>query len=310
MKAWSYKQYGGPEVLKLESDVAVPELNDDQVLIKVVAAALNPVDYKRRGGAFGPYDSPLPIIPGFDAAGVVVKVGSKVKSFKEGDEVYGDINDPYAGMKQLGTLAEFTITEERLLALKPKNLSFVEAASLPLAIETAYGGLESVKFSEGKSILVIGGAGGVGSLVIQIAKQVFGASKVAATASTAKLDLLKSLGADLAIDYTKQNFEDLPDKYDVVYDTIGQVDKAVKVLKEGGSAVVVAVGIPVAPPAFAYSLNASGEYLTKLNPYLESGKVKAVLDPKGPFPFEKVEDAFAHIETNHATGKVVVHPIP
>ncbi|XP_047977078.1 2-methylene-furan-3-one reductase-like [Salvia hispanica] len=309
MKAWSYKQYGGPEVLKLESDVAVPELKEDQVLIKVVAAALNPVDYKRRGGVFGAYDSPLPIIPGFDAAGVVVKVGSKVSSFKEGDEVYGDINDPYAGMKQLGTLAEYTITEERLLAPKPKNLSFVDAASLPLAIQTAYGGLEAAKFSEGKSILVLGGAGGVGSLVIQLAKHVFGASHVAATSSTPKLDFLKSLGADLAIDYTQHNFEDLPHKYDLVYDTIGQPDKAVKVLKEGGSAVVVAVGVAVASPAFAYSLNASGEYLKKLNPYLDSGKVKAVLDPKGPFPFDKVDDAFAHIETNHATGKVVVHPI-
>ncbi|KAG6407874.1 hypothetical protein SASPL_130874 [Salvia splendens] len=212
-------------------------------------------------------------------------------------------------MKQLGTLAEYTITEERLLGLKPKNISFVEAASLPLAIQTAYGGLESANFSEGKSILVLGGAGGVGSLVIQLAKHVFGASHVAATSSTPKLDLLKSLGADLAIDYTQHNFEDLPHKYDLVYDTIGQPDKAVKVLKEGGSAVVVAVGVAVAPPAFAYSLNASGEYLKKLNPYLESGKVKAVLDPKGPFPFDKVEEAFAHIETNHATGKVVVHPI-
>ncbi|KAH6805226.1 Oxidoreductase [Perilla frutescens var. frutescens] len=310
MKAWCHSVYGGPEVLKLESNVAVPEPKDDQVLIKVVAAALNPVDYKRRAGIFGTFDSPLPIVPGFDVAGVVVKVGSKVESFKEGDEVYGDITNPLEEMKQLGTLAEYTVTEEKLLALKPNHLDFVQAASLPAAIQTAYGGLDSAGFSAGKSILVLGGAGGVGSLVIQLAKHVFGASKIAATASTAKLDFLRSLGADVAIDYTKQKLEDLPEKFDLVYDTVGQPDRAVKVLKEGGSVVVIVAGIAIEPPAFGYSLFASGKWLTKLNPYLESGKLKPVVDPKGPFPFDNTKDAFSYLETNHATGKVVVYPIP
>lgn len=108
-------------------------------------------------------------VPGYDVAGVVVKVGSQVKGLKEGDEVYGDINEKALdGPKQFGSLAEYTAVEERLLALKPKNLNFVEAAALPLAIETAYEGLERAGFSEGKSILVLGGAGGVGSLVIQV----------------------------------------------------------------------------------------------------------------------------------------------
>ncbi|KAK9277560.1 hypothetical protein L1049_007105 [Liquidambar formosana] len=215
MKSWVYGEYGGVDVLKFDTKVSVPEVKEDQVLIKVVAAALNPVDAKRRQGKFKATDSPLPTVPGYDVAGVVVKVGSQVKGLKEGDEVYGDINEKaLEGPKQFGSLAEYTAVEEKLLAPKPKNLDFVQAAGLPLAIETAYEGLERTGFSAGKSILVLGGAGGVGSLVIQLAKQVFGASRVAATSSTRKIELLKDLGADLAIDYTKENFEDLPEKFD------------------------------------------------------------------------------------------------
>ncbi|XP_022891495.1 2-methylene-furan-3-one reductase-like [Olea europaea var. sylvestris] len=306
MKAWIYNEYGGP--LKLVSDVAVPEVNDDQVLIKVVAAALNPVDFKRRLGKFKAIDSPPPTVPGYDVAGVVVKVGSQVKSLKEGDEVYGDINENSLEQpKRFGSLAEYTAVEERLLALKPKNLDFVQAASLPVAIETAYGGLEKAGFSAGKSILVLGGAGGVGSLVIQLAKQVFGASKVAATSSTRKLEFLKSLGADLAIDYTKEKFEHLPEKFDVVYDAVGQGDRAVKAVKKGGSVVVIAGA--ATPPSFYFGLTSNGEILKKLNPFLESGKVKPVLDPKAPYPFDKVNEAFAYLETERATGKVVIFPI-
>ncbi|GJS42244.1 2-methylene-furan-3-one reductase-like protein [Tanacetum coccineum] len=140
---------------------------------------------------------------------------------------------------------------------------------------------------------------------MQLSKQVFGASKVAATSSTPKLELLKSLGADVAINYTKENFEELPDKYDVVYDDIGE--KTGKVVKEGGS-VVVLTG-EVTPPGFRFVVTSTGSRLTKLNPYLESGKVKAVIDPNSPFPFDRVKEAFSYLETNRATGKVVVYPI-
>ncbi|KAB5545072.1 hypothetical protein DKX38_013184 [Salix brachista] len=187
MKAWVYGEYGNASnVLKLDSNGTVPQVKEDQVLIKVVAASINPVDAKRM-------------------------LGSQVKRLKVGDEVYGDINEKALDhRKRYGSLAEYTAVEESLLALKPKNLSFAEAASLPLVIETAHEGLERTGFSAGKSILVLGGAG----------KHVFGASTVAATSSTSKLELLKSLGADLAIDYTKENFEDLPEKFDVVYDAV------------------------------------------------------------------------------------------
>ncbi|KAK6256476.1 hypothetical protein SCA6_017781 [Theobroma cacao] len=309
MKAWTYAEYGkSSDVLKLGSDVAVPQLNDDQVLVKVVAAGINPVDFKRMLGLIKATDSPLPIVPGYDVAGVVVKVGSQVKKFKEGDEVYGDINEKALDHpKQFGTIAEYTAVEERLLAFKPKNLSFIEAAGLPLAIETAHEGLERSQFSAGKSILVLGGAGGVGTMIIQLAKQVYGASKVAATSSTGKLDLLKSLGADLPIDYTRENYEDLPEKFDVVYDAVGECERAVKAVKEGGHVVTIVGTSPVVPPAVMFVLTSNGAVLEKLNPFLESGKVKPMIDPKGVFPFSQTREAFAHLETGRVTGKVVIY---
>ncbi|KAG0456132.1 hypothetical protein HPP92_023920 [Vanilla planifolia] len=279
MKAWVYDEYGDADVLRLDEGVSVPGIKEDQVLVKVVAAALNPVDFKRRQGKFKATDSPLPTIPGYDVAGIVVKVGSQVKNLKEGDEVYGDINEKALDKpKQFGSLAEYTAVEEKLLAIKPKTLDFPLAAGLPLAIETAYEGLEKAGFSAGKSLLVLGGAGGVGSLVIQLAKHVYGASRIAATSSTGKLELLKSLGADLAIDYTKENFEELPEKFDVVYDAVGQGERANKAVKEGG--VVVVLTGPVSPPGFRFVVTSDGAVLVKLNPYLECGKIKALNDPK------------------------------
>ncbi|GMI77810.1 alkenal/one oxidoreductase [Hibiscus trionum] len=167
MKAWTYGEYGkSSDVLKLDTDVAVPQINDDQVLVKVAAAGINPIDFKRMAGMFKATDSPLPIIPGYDVAGVVVKVGSRVKKFKEGDEVYGDINEKALDHPtQFGTIAEYTVAAEKLLALKPKNLSFIQSAGLPLAMETAYEGLERCHFSAGNSILVLGG---VGTMIIQV----------------------------------------------------------------------------------------------------------------------------------------------
>ncbi|XP_022750576.1 2-methylene-furan-3-one reductase-like [Durio zibethinus] len=312
MKAWVYSQHGKPvDVLKLNLDVNVPQLEADQVLIKVVAAGLNPVDFQRMLGMFIETDSPLPIVPGYDVAGVVVKVGSKVKIFKEGDEVYGNINEKGLDHpKRFGTSAEYTAAEEKLLALKPKNLSFVEAAAVPVVIGTAYEGLQKTGLSAGQSILVLGGAGGVGTMVIQLAKHVFGASKVAATSSSSKLELLRSLGADLAIDYTKDNFEDFPEKFDVVYDAVGQSERAVKAIKEGGRVVTIKPVGAVTPPAFRFILTSSGAMLEKLNPFLENGKVKPVIDPKGTFPFSQIPEALSYLQTGRVTGKIVIHPIP
>ncbi|KAM6549876.1 hypothetical protein CsatB_021552 [Cannabis sativa] len=271
----------------------VPEVREDQVLIKVVAASINPVDYQRMLGFFKTIDSPPP-------------VGSQVKKLKVGDEVYGDINEMSIDKpKNFGTLAEYSAAEEKLLALKPKNLSFVEAASLPVAIETAYEGLKRADFSAGKSILILGGSGGVGTQIIQ--QNMFsGRRKWLQQQAQPKLELLKRLGADWSIDYTKENVEEIQEKFDVVYDTVGQVEQGLKVVKEGGKVVSIskrAVG------AIFYGLSSSGTTLEKLEPYLENGKVKAVIDPKGLFPFVNTMEAFAYFETSRATGKVVIYPI-
>ncbi|XP_048328222.2 2-methylene-furan-3-one reductase [Ziziphus jujuba] len=309
-KAWIYQEYGkSSDVLKLDENFPVPEVNEDEVLIKVIAASINPVDFKRMLGAIKDNDTPRPIVPGHDVAGVVVKVGSKVNKFKVGDEVYGDIAEKaLSEPKQFGTLAEYTAVQEKVLALKPNNLSFVEAASLPLAIETAYEAFERAQLCSGKSVLILGGAGGVGTMAIQLAKHVFGASRVAATASTAKQDLLRSLGADLPIDYTKDKYEELPEKFDVVFDAVGEGERPVKAMKEGGK--VVSIMGPIAPPTVIFVLTSTATTLEKLKPYFESGKVKPVLDPKTPFPFSNTLEAFSHLETCRAIGKVVVHPIP
>ncbi|XVF58086.1 hypothetical protein PTKIN_Ptkin07bG0033800 [Pterospermum kingtungense] len=309
MKAWIYGQHGKPaDVLKLKPDVPVPQVKEDQVLVKVVAAGLNPADNKRMLGIFVQAECDFPTVPGYDVAGVVVKVGSQVKSLKVGDEVYGNIHEKALDHpKQYGTLAEYTAVEEKLLALKPKNLSFAEAAALPVAIGTAYEGLQRCQFSAGQSILVLGGAGGVGSMVVQLAKHVFGASRVVATASTGKLELLKSLGADLAVDYTKEDFEDLPEKFDVVYDCVGQCERAVKAMKQGGKVVIVIGAVTV--PAFVFIVTSNGADLQKLNPYLESGKVKAIIDPKGIYPFSRTLEGLAYVDTGRVAGKVVIYPI-
>ncbi|BAU01023.1 2-methylene-furan-3-one reductase [Vigna angularis] len=205
-------------------------------------------------------------------------------------------------------LCQSTVAEEKLLAHKPSNLSFIEAASIPLALETALEGFEHAQFSAGKSILVLGGAGGVGSYAIQLAKHVYKASKITATASTGKLELLREIGVDFPIDYTKYNFEDLPEKYDLVYDAVGQTDRAFKAIKEGEK--VVTIVPPGYPPAIFFALTSKGSNLEKLRPYFESGQVKPILDAKTPLPFSQLIEAISYLETSRATGKVVVYPIP
>lgn len=166
----------------------------------------------------------LQVVPGCDMAGLVVAKGDEVTKFDVGDEVYGNIQDFNAegNLKQLGTLAELIVVEETLVAKKPKNLSFEEAASLPLAVQTAIEGFKTADFKERQTVFVVGGAGGVGSLVVQLAKYLYGASFVVATTSSPKVDFVKELGADKVVDYTKTKYEEIEEKYDFLYDTIGK----------------------------------------------------------------------------------------
>merc|ERR1711915_807945 len=261
-------------------------------------------------------DSDFPVVPGRDQAGVVVEVGDGVSKFKNGDEVYSDVRNFEAGRrKQFGTLAQYTVVDEYLVAPKPKNLSFEEAASLPLAVLTAQQAFDIAKFERGQSVFIVGGAGGVGSLAIQLARHVYGASRIVSTSSTGKLEFVKSLGADVVIDYTKQSYDQISEKFDFVFDTIGDSAKSHVLAKEEGK--VVDIGCNVVdiallqphPRAQFYVVSASAHNLEKLQPYIEIEKLKPVIDPKSPYSFSDVIEAFKHQESGRAQGKIVISPI-
>ncbi|XP_041021428.1 2-methylene-furan-3-one reductase-like isoform X4 [Juglans microcarpa x Juglans regia] len=240
-------------------------------------------------------------------AGVVIGKGGGVTKFDVGDEVYGNIQDFNAGekLKQLGTLAEFIVVEESLIATKPNNLSFEEAASLPLAVQTAIEGFKTAGFKEGQTVFIVGGAGGVGTLVVQLAKHLYGASHVVATTSTPKVEFVEKLGADRVVDYRKTRYDDIDEKYDFLYDTIGDCKNSFVVAKD--DAPIVDITWPPSHPRAIYSsLTVCGDDLEKLRPYLESGKLNAVIDPTGPYSFGDVIKAFGYLETGRARGKVVI----
>src|SRR5437870_4514213 len=216
MKAVVIHEYGGPEVLKYE-DVPRPEPKDDQLLIRGMVAGVNPVDGMIRSGMFAKNGSrAFPIILGGDVAGVVEKIGSKVTKFKAGDPVFA-----YVSLDNSGGYAQYALVKEGEAAPKPKSLTYVEAAAVPIVALTAWQALiDSAKLSAGQTVLIHGGSGGVGSFAVQIAKAC-GAS-VIATASTTNQDLLKQLGADVEVDYTQQKFEDVAKDVDVVLDAVGR----------------------------------------------------------------------------------------
>lgn len=310
VKAWFYKEYGSVDVLQF-GEISLPSLGPSQVLIKVRAAALNPVDFKiRQDGLHGTLPVTFPGVPGADVAGVVADLGDSVSKFKKGDEVYGDILQSVEGnLRQVGSLAEYTVAEEHLLALKPSNLTFEEAASLPLALLTALLAFDTVGFQKGQSVFIVGGAGGVGSLAIQLAKNVFEASRIVATCSTGKVEFVKTLGADLVVDYTKQSYEQVAEKFDFVFDTIGESFKSHVVAKEEGKFVDIAK-FPPHPRAENVRLSQpQGRNLERLREYIESGKLKAVIDPRGPFAFSDAVEAYKHLESGRARGKIVISPI-
>ena len=216
MKAVVVHEYGGPDVLKYE-DRPRPEPKEDQILVRVIAAGVNPVDDASRSEKYAKFFGiTLPFIPGYDIAGVVEKTGAKITKFKAGDQVYA-----YLELKDGGGYAEYAVATEVEAAAKPKSISFTEAAGVPVVALTAWQALiDKAKLSAGQTVLIHGGSGGVGSFAIQIAKA--RGAKVIATASTRNQDLLKQLGADVEVDYTQQKFEDVAKDVDVVLDSVGK----------------------------------------------------------------------------------------
>ena len=318
MKAIRIHEFGGPEVMKLE-ETERPVPAADEILVKVYASGVNPADWVIRNGGNDFLRSmlKLPMTLGWDAAGVVEEMGEEVTSFKKGDAVYGIPNFPGDG-----SYAEYCVAKANQFAIKPKSISFNEAAGVPLAGLTAWTALFHFgKLAAGQRILIHGASGGVGSLAVQFAKAK--GAHVIAVASTQNLDYLKQLGADEVIDYKTQQFEDLLHDIDVVFDASPLRDnqerlKSVKVLKESGILISVNVDFPFSDEikeALAKK-NATGElvanqprhdWLQQMAQLIDEGKVKVVISKV--YPMEQVAEAHRESETWHVRGKLILEVI-
>ena len=304
MKAIVIHEYGGPEVLKYE-DIPQPEPKDDQLLIRIIAAGVNPVDGMIRSGMFNG-NRAFPIILGGDVAGVVEKIGSRITKFKVGDPVFA-----YVSLDNSGGYAQYALVREREAAPKPKALTYVEAAAVPIVAITAWQALvDTAKLSAGQTVLIHGGSGGVGSFAIQIAKA--RGAKVVATASTANQDFLKQLGADVAVDYTKQKFEDVAKDVDVVLDSIGRdtLARSYGVVKKGGI-VVSLVARPKESELEKHGIRGSGlnaepnsEELAEISKLIDDRKMKVIVSRT--FPLSDAMKAQEKVATGHTRGKIVL----
>ena len=330
MKAFVVDKYKKKGTLLLVN-MPEPKLQDNDVLIRIHATAVNLLDSKVRDGEFKlllPYRPPF--ILGHDVAGTVVKLGSKVRQFNVGDAVYSRPRD-----HRFGTFAEFIAVNEADVALKPKNLDMTEAASIPLVGLTAWQALVEVgKVKPGQKVFIQAGSGGVGTIAIQLAKHL--GATVATTTSAKNAALVKSLGADVVVDYNAQDFEKVLSGYDLVLNSQDPktLEKSLRVLKPGGQLISIS-GPPDPAFAEAFGLNpflklvmrllsrgvrkkakalgvrysflfmrAQGQQLSEITSLIESGIIRPVVDKV--FPFEKTRDALAFVETGRAKGKVVI----
>lgn len=330
MKAFLIDRYGKKETGRID-DVPTPSLHDDDVLIRVHAASVNALDTKIRRGEFKvilPYR--LPLILGNDLAGTVERVGASVRQFKPGDKVYARPDDD-----RIGAFAEFIAVKSTSVALKPSNLTMVEAASLPLVALTAWQALvEIAQLKPGQKVFIQAGSGGVGTVAIQLAKHL--GAFVATTTSTPNVAWVKDLGADVVIDYRQQDFATELQDYDVVLNSLGkdELQRSLQILKPGGHLVSIS-GPPT--PSFAamrglawplkqimrllslgirrkaklkgvtYSfvfMRADGAQLSTIASLVESGAIAPVIDRV--FPLQDTQGALARVESGRAKGKVVV----
>ena len=305
MKAIVIHEYDGPEVLKYE-DVPRPEPKDDQLLVRVIAAGVNPVDGLIRAGMFANENRTFPIILGGDIAGVVEKVGNKVTKFKAGDPVFA-----YVSLNSSGGYAQYALVPEREAAPKPRSVTYIQAAAVPIVAMTAWQALiDTAKLGSGQTVLIHGGSGGVGSFAIQIAKA--RGAKVIATASTANQDFLKQLGADVAIDYTKQKFEDVATDVDVVLDSIGRdtLARSYGVVKKGG----IIVSLVARPKeselekhgirGTALNVEPNSEELAEIGKLIDDKKIKVIVSQT--LPLSDAMKAQEQVATGHTRGKVVL----
>jgi NADPH:quinone reductase-like Zn-dependent oxidoreductase len=306
MKAIRMHSYGGPEVLQWE-DAPRPRVERGEVLIRVHAAGVNPLDWKVRAGLLnGPVQHKLPLIPGWDVSGVVDEVGPGVSRFKRGEEVFA-MSDP----NRDGSYADYITVHEAAIARKPKSLFHVHAAATPVAALTAWRSLFDLGHLQPRQrILIHGGSGGVGHFAVQLAK--WKGAYVMATASTKNQELLRKLGADEAIDYTIQKFEDVAHKIDVVLDTIGGATQqsSWSILRKGGGLISL-VQLPSEQKARRFgvrgimcSVEPDGAQLSKIAKLIDSGKLRPTIDRI--LPLSEARRAHELSQNGHVHGKIVL----
>ncbi len=309
MKAIVINQYGSKDELT-EKDVTLPELKENQVLIKEKATSINPIDWKLREGYLKQmFDWDFPIILGWDVAGIITEVGSQVTDWKIGDRVFARPETT-----RFGTYAEETIVDDNLLAKIPESVSFEEAAAVPLAGLTAWQALfDHGRLQKGEKVLIHAGAGGVGTYAIQFAKEA--GAYVITTASEKNHKLLKKLGADEIIDYHTTNFSEVLTDVDLVIDTMGgDIQKSsYSVLKPNTGRLISIVGIvdeglanKTKIKAESIWLKTNGKQLQEIANLMETGKVLSVIGKVFPFSKQGVYDAHTLSETHHAVGKIVI----
>jgi NADPH:quinone reductase-like Zn-dependent oxidoreductase len=333
MKALVLKRYGGLDQVAF-ADIPRPAIKSDEILVRIHAVGLNPIDTMIPKGSFKPIlRFELPATLGSDLAGVVAEVGSRVTRFKVGDAIFASIFD-----LGTGALVEFAVVPENAAAPKPANLDFVQAASIPMVGLTSWQALkERAKLKPGQKVFIPAGSGGIGTFAIQLAKHL--GAKVGTTTSTSNVELVRSLGADEVIDYKKQEFEEVLRNYDAVLGTVrgDAIEKSLQILKPKSN-VVSLVGPPDAAFARGRGMNffftfvfgllsrkiirrarkrdveysflfvhPDGQQLAEIGKLLEAGRIRPVIDKV--FPFDQAKEALAYLEKGRAKGKVVVQMV-
>lgn len=330
MKAYQINKYSKTEPMQWV-EIPTPQIKENEVLVEIHAASVNPLDPKIKAGDFKlllPYK--MPLILGHDVAGVITEVGSNVRRFKVGDEIFARAADLH-----IGTFAEYIAISENDIALKPKNISMEEAASIPLVGLTVWQAfVERAKLQKGQKVFIQAGSGGVGTIAIQLAKHL--GATVATTTSTQNAALVKSLGADEVIDYKTQDFETLLKDYDLVLNSQDSktLEKSIRILKQGGKVISLS-GPPDVAFAKEFALNgllklvfyfiskkvrslakkrnadysflfmkANGEQLGEIAKLIENGSIRPIIDRV--FPFEQTNESMDYVSSGRVKGKVVV----
>jgi len=309
MKAITIREFGGPEVLKIE-EMPVPKPSSDEALIKIYASGVNPVDWKiRKGLRKERFPVKFPLILGWDVSGVIEEVGQDVKDLRVGDEVYGR-PDPTKN----GTYAEYIVVKANELSIKPKSIDHIHAAGVPLAGLTAWQGLfDHGHLENGQRVLIHAASGGVGTFAVQFAK--WKGAYVIGTTSSENVNFVKQLGADEVIDYKKEKFDEKIKNIDLVFDTLGGEiqKKSLKVLKKGG--ILITTLKPENEEAAkerdihieGYMAQSNPLELKKMAELIDAGKIKPVIAKV--FPLEDAAKAQSLSEEGHTVGKIILQVV-